>query len=68
MTTDKARELATQIENTVNALAEETDAARKSETFLRWLTTMAQFYNYSWNNQLLIALERPSATRVGGFQ
>lgn len=67
MTTDKARELTAQIENTVNALAEETDAARKSETFLRWLTTMAQFHNYSWNNQLLIALQRPSATRVAGF-
>jgi antirestriction protein ArdC len=67
MTTDKVRELSTQIEDTVNALAEETDAARKSETFLRWLKTMAQFHNYSWNNQLLIALQRPSATRVAGF-
>jgi antirestriction protein ArdC len=67
MTTDKVRELAEQIEATVNALAQETDAARKSESFLRWLTTMAQFHNYSWNNQLLIALQRPSATRVAGF-
>lgn len=68
MTQDKVRELAAQIEHTVNALAQETDAARKSEDFLRWLTTMAQFHNYSWNNQLLIALQRPSATRVAGFQ
>ena len=28
---------------------------------------MAQFHNYSWNNQLLIAMQCPTATRVAGF-
>ena len=68
MTTDKARALAEQIESSVNALAQETDAVRKSQTFLNWLNAMAQFHSYSLNNQILILLQRPSASRVAGFQ
>ncbi len=67
MTTDKARELARQIETSVNALAAETDAARRSDIFRGWLNAMAQFHNYSWNNQLLISMQCPTATRVAGF-
>lgn len=67
MTTDKARELAQQIETSVNALAAETDAARRSDIFLGWLKAMSQFHNYSWNNQLLISMQCPTATRVAGF-
>jgi antirestriction protein ArdC len=67
MTTDKARELAQQIETSVAALAAETDAARRSDIFREWLNAMAQFHNYSWNNQLLIAMQCPTATRVAGF-
>jgi len=48
MTTDKARELSQQIETSVNALAAETDAARRSDIFRGWLNAMAQFHNYSW--------------------
>ncbi len=55
MTTDKARSLADQIEDSVNQLASETDAARQSELFQNWLNAMAAFSSYSWNNQLLIA-------------
>ena len=67
MTTDKARELAQQIETSVAALAAETDAARRSDIFRGWLNAMAQFHSYSWNNQLLIAMQCPTATRVAGF-
>ena len=67
MTTDKARELAQQIETSVNALAAETDAARRSDIFRGWLNAMAQFHAYSWNNQLLISMQCPTATRVAGF-
>jgi antirestriction protein ArdC len=67
MTTDKARELAQQIETSVNALAAETDAARRSDIFRGWLNAMAQFHNYSWNNQLLISMQCTTATRVAGF-
>jgi len=68
MTNDKARALADQIESSVNALAAETDAVRKSETFLHWLNAMAKFSSYSWNNQFLIAIQCPGASRVAGFQ
>jgi antirestriction protein ArdC len=68
MTTDKARALTEQIESSVNALAQETDAVRKSETFLNWLNAMAQFHSYSFNNQWLIAMQCPTASRVAGFQ
>ena len=67
MTTDKARDLAQQIESSVAALAAETDAARRSDIFRGWLNAMARFHNYSWNNQLLIAMQCPTATRVAGF-
>jgi antirestriction protein ArdC len=67
MTTDKARELAQQIETSVAALAVETDAARRSDIFRGWLNAMAQFHNYSWNNQLLISMQCPTASRVAGF-
>jgi hypothetical protein len=69
MTSDKARSLTEQIEASVNQLAAETDAARQSELFKTWLSAMAQFSNYSWNNQLLIAFQRPAASKgqVAGF-
>ena len=67
MTTDKARKLAQQIETSVKTLATETDAARRSDVFRGWLNAMAQFHSYSWNNQLLIAMQCPTATRVAGF-
>ena len=58
---------AQQIETSVTTLAAETDAARRSDVFRGWLNAMAQFHNYSWNNQLLIAMQCPTATRVAGF-
>src|ERR1700728_273801 len=69
MTTDKARSLTDQIEASVNQLATETDAARQSELFKTWLNAMAAFSSYSWNNQLLIACQRPAAStgHVAGY-
>jgi antirestriction protein ArdC len=69
MTTDKARSLTEQIEASVNQLATETDETRQSELFQSWLNAMAQFSQYSWNNQLLIACQRPAASsgQVAGF-
>jgi hypothetical protein len=40
MTNDKARALAEQIESSVNALATETDAVRKSGHFKQWLNAL----------------------------
>jgi hypothetical protein len=68
MTTDKARDLAEQIESSVNALAAETDEVRKSDLFKEWLNAMATFSSYSFNNQMLIVFQRPSAQKVAGYQ
>jgi antirestriction protein ArdC len=40
---------------------------RSSEGWRAWLTTRATFHGYSLGNQLLIAMQRPTATRVAGF-
>ncbi len=41
---------------------------RSSEGWKAWLTARAIFHSYSLGNQLLIAMQRPTATRVAGFQ
>ncbi len=38
-----------------------------SDELRNYLIAMSRFYNYSWNNQLLIMLQRPDATHVAGF-
>ena len=51
---------------------ERVDAACKalltSEGWRRWIRARSVFRSYSFNNQLLIALQAPEATRVAGFQ
>ena len=39
-----------------------------SEQLTALLKTMARFHQYSWHNVCLIASQRPTATRVAGFQ
>lgn len=39
-----------------------------SEHYTEYLKTMAKFHNYSFNNTLLIALQKPDATLVAGYQ
>ena len=41
--------------------------AGKSETLKVYLATMSRFHRYSFGNIMLIAFQRPSATRVAGF-
>ena len=41
---------------------------RSSEGWQRWLATRRHFHAYSFGNQLLIAMARPTATRVAGFR
>jgi antirestriction protein ArdC len=41
---------------------------RSSEGWRAWLTIRATFHGYSLGNQLLIAMQRPTATRVAGFK
>lgn len=39
-----------------------------SENYAEYLKTMSQFYNYSFNNTILIAMQKPDATLVAGYQ
>ena len=39
-----------------------------SEKYTEYLNTMAKFHNYSFNNTLLIAMQKPEATLVAGYQ
>ncbi|HVC07033.1 MAG TPA: ArdC family protein [Solirubrobacterales bacterium] len=41
---------------------------RSSEGWQRWLYVRRHFHSYSFHNQLLIAFQRPGATRVAGFR
>lgn len=38
-----------------------------SEQYTKYLKTMSQFHNYSFNNTLLIAMQKPDATLVAGY-
>ena len=40
----------------------------ESEKYKSYLSTMSKFHNYSVNNTLLIALQKPEATLVAGFK
>ena len=63
----KAAELNAGIRSTIEQLANETDAARQSELFRKYLKASAAFWDYSWHNQMLIWKQKPDASFVGGF-
>ena len=44
------------------------DELFESEKYARYLKVMSQFHHYSFNNTLLIALQRPDATLVAGYR
>jgi len=67
VTTDKANNLKDTLTASIVALANETDSVKQDAAFKTWLASMSRFHRYSWSNQLLIALQRPQATRVAGF-
>ena len=40
----------------------------ESEKYKNYLNTMSKFHNYSFNNTVLIAMQKPDATLVAGFK
>jgi hypothetical protein len=64
MNTDQAKTLS---DNALMKLMEALDRGQ-SETLKSYLTVMSRFHRYSWNNALLIYMQRPNATHVAGFQ
>ena len=67
VSTDKANDLKATLTAAIETLAAETDSVKQDAAFRTWLDSMSRFHHYSWSNQLLIAQQRPGATRVAGF-
>lgn len=67
---EKKKEYKSQYEK-VTEITEKLEASVKelfeSDKYKSWLTTMSKFHNYSLNNTLLIAMQRPDATYVASY-
>lgn len=57
---DRVKEITDRLEAGLKALFE-------GDNFKNYLNTMSKFHNYSFNNTMLIALQKPEATYVAGF-
>ena len=57
----KVKEITDRLEEGLKELFE-------SEKYKNYLSTMSKFHNYSFNNTLLIAMQKPEATLVAGFK
>lgn len=57
-----------QIKEITEKLEAGVDELFSSEKFREYLETMSKFYTYSVNNCILIAMQRPEATRVAGYR
>lgn len=56
----KVKEITEKLEQGIKELFE-------SEKYKSYLNTMSKFHNYSFNNTVLIAMQKPDATLVAGF-
>lgn len=61
---EKKKSLVQQADEFIVKLAEEVDATKGSEMFLRFLSLLAQFHRYSVRNLLLIYGQYPNAYRI----
>ena len=57
---DRMKEITDRLETGIQELFE-------SERYTAYLTSMAKFHSYSFNNTLLIAMQKPDASLVAGF-
>ena len=64
MKLEQAKQIAT---DAVEQLRQALEAGH-SERLKEYLAAMARFRRYSWHNVMLIASQKPNATRVAGFQ
>ncbi len=53
--------------NILERLAEGITQLTNSERWQEWLNMQSRFHHYSFNNTLLIMMQRPDATQVAGF-
>ena len=57
---ERTKEITDKLEKGIKELFE-------GEKFKEYLNTMSKFHNYSFNNTMLIAMQKPEATLVAGF-
>jgi hypothetical protein len=55
------------IDEMLKRLKEGVDGIQQSDNFRQFLMTMSKFHDYSIGNLILIAMQKPDATRVAGF-
>lgn len=55
------------LEEIKNQLDQGIQELMKSENFQKWLKFLSSFHSYSFNNTILIYMQRPDATLVKGF-
>ena len=64
--------MANNIEKQLKEISERMEQGVKeiftSERYTEYLNTMSKFHNYSFNNTLLITMQKPEATLVAGYQ
>lgn len=58
----------TKTEETLEKLEKGMEELFESEKYQTYLSTIAKFHHYSVNNTLLIALQKPSASFIAGYQ
>lgn len=57
---DKVKEITDKLETGIKELF-------SSDKYVTWLNTMSKFHEYSLNNTILIAMQKPDATMVAGY-
>jgi len=67
MQSDKSKALIDSITDSINTLATMTDANREIGPLQDLASRSLPVHHYSFNNQLLVLLQRPQAERVAGF-
>lgn len=67
MSSVQATELTRTIQDRLADLAAAVEQQRASDEFRQYLDLMARFHKYSFGNCLLIAMAKPNATMVAGF-
>jgi antirestriction protein ArdC len=57
---DRMKEITEKLENGIKGIFE-------SEKYKNYLQTLSKFHNYSFNNCILIAMQKPDASHIAGF-
>lgn len=67
MSENKIQEIKEKMDLYVSKLCQELKEGH-TDSFKQYLKVIASFHRYSFGNQMLIAMQKPEATRVAGFQ